>query len=502
MLVNAAISASIIGLIAGVSVFRAPPAPPTIQEFAPANPARQLTEEATPAPAKGRYTAGPLVRPQHTPGVPSALQCWAWPDGSTTQTFDRQSPPCVSSWDAAIGNGGRTSRGVSRTEVRIGVPVASVAAWQPLATFFSRHYQIYGRTLRLVPLGIVDLRTAEGQRAAAAAAGEHGVFAALDDPTAGDGSLPDLDVYLDTLSGAHVVSALTHSSTVSTTALAAQAPYSWTYPPPLDAVERTVGTAICRELSGHRASHAKQTSGQTRRFAVLVPDHSLSTEALSASMDQCHTSARVLEYDERSAEAVLASARVDGVTTIVPLATARSVATVLMPAASGADFRPEWLLPGITQQQDARVWASAPDEQRGSLFGLASWPKLQPQSRVAAAQALHEVSPSARFDSTQQAMYDGLSLLAAGIQLAGPRLTAQAFADGLESTTFGNPGAGRAPSFQPVVGFQDVDHTMVDDVAQVWWRDDRFCFVGGGHRWSAGELPFADPGFFDESRGC
>lgn len=512
VLVNAGISAAIVAVIAGVSVFSSPAAPPTIQEFAPANPGRTLTQEPSPDPVTDTPLAtGPLARPRNTPGVPSNLQCWSWPDGATTQTFDRQSPPCRSSWDTAQGNGGATTRGVTRSEIRIGVPAASVSAWQPLAAFFSRHYQLYGRTIRLVPLGVAGLADGEGQRALASSAAEHEVFATLDDPVAQAGTIPHLDVYLDSLASARIVSVLTRSAQVSSTTLAAQAPYSWTYPPAMDTTQRTLATAVCRELSGHRAQHAKQTAGQTRRFAVLVPasransGHTLDTTAFAAGLDSCHVTAGVLEYDpadRRGIEARLSTARSQGVTTLIPFGSASVLAGTLMPAASRVGYRPEWLLPGLTQQQDLRSWGRAPAEQLRSLFGLAAWAKPLPESRTPAAQALHEIAPSARFDSTHQSVYDGLALLAAGVQLAGPRLTPHALADGLETTTFANPGAGRAPVYQARVGFEDVDHAMVDDVAHVWWREDRFCFVGNGVRRSADELPHSDPGYFHANRGC
>lgn len=505
VLVNAGISIAIVAVIAGVSVFRAPASPPTVQEFAPAHPARQLTDEGKPEPtATSSYASGPLTRPTKARGVPSALQCWAWPDGSTTQTFDRQSPPCVSSWDTAAGNGGATSRGVTRTEVRVGVPAASVSAWQPLAMFFSRHYQLYGRTIRLVPLGVAGLDDAEGQRALAASAAEHAVFAALDDPAASAVAIPRLDVYLDSLANERIVSVLTRSTQVSSTTLSAQAPYSWTVPPPMDTTQRTLATAVCRELSGHRAQYSKQTSHDNRRFALLIP-RGLDTSAFSAGLETCHVTAASVEYDPsdpRGIEARLSAAHSQDVTTVIPFGSASVVADILLPAASQVDYQPEWLIPGLTQQQEVRSWALAPKEQLRSLFGLSAWAKPLSESRTPAAQALHEIVPSARFDSTQQSVYDGLALLAAGLQLAGPRPTPQAFADGLATTTFANPGAGRTPVYQARVGFEDVDHTMVDDVAQVWWRGDGFCFVGNGRRWSADELAFTDPGFFDSKRGC
>lgn len=514
VLVNALISVGIVAAIAGASVFRKPPAPPSIAEFAPANPAQQLAVEPSPLAARNgskSLPVGPLPTPPQADGVPSTLQCWGWPDGSTTQTFDRQSPPCISSWAAAAGNGGATSSGVTHTEVRVGVPAAAVAAWQPYADFFSRHYQLYGRTLRLVPIGLQNFKTAEGQRAAAVSAAEQSVFAALDVPGAANDALPDLGVYLDTLADVQVLGVLTGATQISTTAMSAQAPYVWSRQPAMDTTQRTLATAICRELSGGRAVHAEQTEGQTRRLAVLVPaannnaGRTFDATSLVSALERCHLSVQVREYDagdRPGLEQLLSDERRGSTTTLVPFGGASVVAGRLMAAAQRVDFRPEWLIPGLAHQQSASAWAEAPPEQVKTLFGIASWSPPLPAHSTPAAQALHEVAPSAEFGVEEQAMYDGLSLIAAGVQMAGPGLTAQSFADGLESTTFANPEAGAAPAYQARVGFADVDHSMVDDFAQFWWRGDQFCMIGAGRRWTADELPFSDPGFFDPSAGC
>lgn len=431
--------------------------------------------------------------------MPSALRCWSWPDGSTTQTFDRSSPPCKPSWDAARGNGGKTSRGVTRTEVRVGVPADALASLQPLATFFSRHYQLYGRSLRLVSLGTTDEGTAEGQHAAAGAAAEQGVFATLDELSA-DGSARTADTYLDTLAQNHVIGVLTRSSLTSSTTLAADAPYAWSVLPPVDTAQRALGAAVCRELSGHRAEHAEQVSSRTRSFAVLAPS-GYDVEPLRAALGACHQDPEAVTYsasDVGGTRDVLAEVKRSGATTVIPFGNAQSIASVLMPAAERSSYRPEWLLPGLSQQQDPAAWASAPAGQLGSLFGLATWQK----HRTAVQQALDEVGSPAAPDGSRDAGYDGLALLAAGVQLAGPALTPSSFAAGLQSVRFPNPGAGEAPDYQPAVDFTDIDHTMREDIAQVWWRDDNFCFVDGGRRWFADEFPYDDPGFFDSRQGC
>lgn len=104
--------------------------------------------------------------------------------------------------------------------------------------------------------------------------------------------------------------------------------------------------------------------------------------------------------------------------------------------------------------------------------------------------------------------YQELMLLASGIQMAGPRLTPQSFADGLHTTTFPNPGAATAPFYRGTVGFANGDPVMVDDYT-AFWLDTRttgqevgqstginqskaMCAVELGRRWTESTWPRVD----------
>jgi hypothetical protein len=64
--------------------------------------------------------------------------------------------------------------------------------------------------------------------------------------------------------------------------------------------------------------------------------------------------------------------------------------------------------------------------------------------------------------------YKPLLLLASGIQMAGPRLTPQAFEQALQRTTFPYPVVD--PTKSGNVGFHG-DHSMTDDAAEFWWSE-------------------------------
>src|SRR5687767_11827874 len=180
--VNAVVAVTVLALVAVLALVVKPPAPPGIAAFAP-----QAAKPITKAPlgqsaelgtgegqcADGQVCTGPSTSPapsasalpsvgpslpSEARGVPSALQCYTWPDGTVTQTFDPQSPPCIASWDDTKGNGGVTSPGVTATEIRVALPVnntvSPTGSWpdlKPIVDFLNTRYQFYGRKIRIVP---------------------------------------------------------------------------------------------------------------------------------------------------------------------------------------------------------------------------------------------------------------------------------------------------------------------------------------------------------------
>jgi hypothetical protein len=252
--------------------------------------------------------------------------------------------------------------------------------------------------------------------------------------------------------------------------------------------------------------HAPSQARHARRFGLLLPDaaraggNDVDSGAVESALQSCHSEARVERVDATSPAAVsdaLLRLKRAGVTTVLPYLTARTVAHVVMPAAEQVGFRPEWVLTGVDDSAAEAEWERAPADQVRSLFGLATWsPPRAAGARPAARAAVGGL--------VDESAYEGLLVLASGIQLAGPALTPDTFAAGLSGTAFPGPGAGAAPLFTPAVGFDDGDHAMVDDVGLAWWQPAgaRLCLVGGGTRWRFTATPASDPGLFDAAKGC
>jgi hypothetical protein len=508
VLVNGAVGVALIAVIAAVSVTRQDARPPSLSEFAPAAGRALHQPHATAGPASPtrpvRPSAVPVAPPVGRPGVPRQLSCWAWPDGSATQTFDPQSPPCVSGWDVARGNGGATAPGVTGTAVRVGVPASTLAAARRYAAFFNSHFQLYGRSLQVVDLGRPDLSSDTGQQAAARAATEQRLFASLVPPVPQAGPAAAPTQYLDATAAARVISVLTAPSSVSSTGLSALAPFVWSYAPALDRLQQAAGGVACELLAGRRAAYSSAHAKDSRRFGIVVPDadHAggtdLDVQTVVTALADCHSPARLERIDPTSpgaAQAALLRLKVAGVTTVLPYVSSGAAARVLLPAAEEEGFRPEWLLPGTDAAADPSTWAEAPGPQLRGLFGLATW-----QHDAGITPAVQAAGSGAPDD----AVYHAMLVLASGIQTAGPALTPDAFARGLSGASFPDPGAGASPLFQAGVGFDDLDHAMVDDVALAWWQPGsrRFCLAGGGTRWGFASPPANDPGLFSPTRGC
>jgi hypothetical protein len=561
--VHGTVAATVLLLVAVLALVVKPPAPPGIAAFAPqankpitkAPPAQsarfgngagqcaagQVCVGPSATPPAGGPSAVPTVSPPTLKGAaPPGLQCYTWPDGTVTQTFDPQSPPCISRWDDTKGNGGATSQGVTGTTIDVAFPVtAAQSTWptlQPIVDFFNTRFQLYGRKIKIVP---VPSQQADGtvqgkwndpllQKADAAAITQRKPFATLDfiDPISETGTLP---LFLDAMKRAKIVSINGGETVPLGTAkdLESHAPYAWSYYPTVDQVLRNVAAMTCRQLAGKPAGHAPDPALRTkaRKFALWIPrDDQLGGPlpglgTFLRTLDGCgiHDPAVVRNPEGRSAAAgsaaQLSALQRDGVTSVLyyPYGGNGQAGAPLTSAAS-INYRPEWVVMGWSNYNTAFI-LNDPSTESSGAFGVGSWNKQAPLSQEPWTQA----SVAAGGNSTVNAMpcgrafYQEMLLLASAIQMAGPQLTPETFAEGLRTTRFPNPGAAGPPFYQGTVGFEDGDSVMVDDYTAFWLdtrksgqqvsnstginQYDAFCAVEFGRRWSEDTWPRKD-GFY------
>src|ERR1051326_65423 len=120
-----------------------------------------------------------------------------------------------------------------------------------------------------------------------------------------------------------------------------------------------------------------------------------------------------------------------------------------MKAASQVGYYPEWVVAGWDQAGAASL-TLAHHAPAAHSFGVFADNKVlpllaDPSYRTWLAGGGSSAGYPPRFGA--QKLYREMLLLAAGIQMAGPHLTAQSFATALRHTAFPNPGAGADPSY-------------------------------------------------------
>lgn len=543
--VNGAVALGMVAVLAAVALVVRPPAPPGIAEFAP-----QATKPITRAPqgqsaqageGPGGAGAGGAPSPSSSPsaaaaagaaaaaapggpddpkGVPSSVQCHTWPDGSVTQTFDPQSPPCIASWpEADQGNGGATTAGVSATEIRVVVPRLEwgQAPWdsrlRALERFFNSHYQFYGRQLRFIAIPKVTGNDPSVQKAAADSVVERKPFAALD--VAGQVNA-DFPVYRSHLVRSKIITTTVEAPSLTPQELLESSPYLWQFNPTIEETQSGFVEFACKNLRGSAEYGGADVQTKPRRYAILrqedpnvpaVPRDVL-VRGLAACTGEAPETADLGEDcgDARSSDSINAAERMQalrtgGVTTIVLLGMSSNCPHQV---AGRIGYHPEWaIVPTLVDHYDESMGAAAADQNKHTFGILPSnkWlgigePVYQavnasdPRTGSWAPVSLQVVRPS----------YQQLSMLAAGIQMAGPRLTPESFAEALEQTRFPNPGAAGPRWYQARVGFAPADHTFVDDLG-VWWWDNTvksswgeaggggLCYVQRGRRWLRGQWP-------------
>ncbi len=532
-------------VIAAVALVVVPPSPPSVSEFAP-----QAQEQIDQAPdqqssqfgsgeegvcALGQVCEGPGQSAQATQRrVIEKARVRRCVGDPPRQTEDPQSPPCVNFWEGD--NGGATYQGVTRDEIRLGWAVASesyvanqnnAATLTRLIAHFNRRYELYGRTLRLI-------RVNQSEPLAAAVAVDEEVRA-----FAGIGFVLGLDgmKFQRELARRRVISTSGSPTFYGHEDYQRMSPFGWSYFPDFDEIQRNAAEFTCTNLAGGQAVFAGGAQRLlTRKFAIFVPrprrfasspDHLIDVTTLRQHLARCGIDkAEVYDIsmsdptnDPGRVATTYGQLRSDGVTSIL-LLTSAADASNYMTGAPG-DYQPEWVLTGAPGQDNEFQWASvAPAFHKAHMFGAFTINKLLPYSETPAYYTQQDSSDwqdQNRPENVYGDPYQALLVLTSGIQLAGPRLTPDTFASGLQKAKFANPGAGGAPYYQAWVGFGPGGKTMVGDESVVWWSDSAssyhgnstrgpgggFCYVGRGVRFSSGHWRDVSNELFDvDPRNC
>jgi hypothetical protein len=536
------IAIAVLALVA-TALNPAQPPPPAVAEYAPAAvkaitdaPPEQVAENGTGKSTKGGTGGdqGGLTSPS-PPAVPSSLspppvidvarvsRCIGSPP---RQTEDPQSPPCIPYFDGD--NGGATAPGVTRNEIRIAMANASTSDIDLLTRYFNTRFQFYGRHIKIVR----DVGCFGGNPSSAKSAADDtatlNVFGAV-----GFCDIGGVEYYYyDELARKKIVSVSNRVTVQYERDLAKFHPYEWTYLPTFDKGSSHLMDLACT-LKGKNATHAgAEYTLSPRKFGLIsnkfndAPSPDLA--AANAVLKACGIDpVRAQITYERNGGATgqgatpqtaqeVASAVVKmhdaGVTTLLMLVhslTARQIVNAL----DSQGYEPEI---GVSTEfyNDEDVFTTTyPKSQSTHMFGISTWNKvLHPQDEPWYA-AIKEMDPQHTFTEDNNAPpfsyegakydYEPLLMMAAGIQMAGPHLTAESFAKGLQSAAWPNPPTEHWPG---KVTVSPGTHSYMEDATAIWWDETNrseysiggngmFCYVENGRRRRLGQWP-ANDGLF------
>lgn len=414
--------------------------------------------------------------------------------GSHQVKSDPYSPPCILFSGA---NGGATTMGVTDTEIVVAVRIQAFASGlvdavskaagadlpaedeadirrtlEGLTEYFNRAYQFYGRKIRLeIYSGRGDvLREVLGggqegaQNDALKVAQEIKAFADVSAIT---------PPYIDALASRKVIAI--GAPYLSRSWMQARQPYVWSQFIDCSAIAENTTSYYLSRFAGKPAVNAGGSlNGQPRRLAIIVPNSSWYQDCLQDGINKLRSGGveadLVLNYVPDLNTMTTQSA------TIIPKLQQANITTVacfcdpllmavLTPKASEQRYFPEWVNTGVAlTDQDIVGQLFAPDQWKRSIGPSYSGPS-QPQGRGVGYQAYKAVrkdEPSIGVDL----IYAQLQMLAIGVQMAGPNLTPQTFAEGMF----------RYPERTGALGtwkFGPGDYTTSQDSREIYWDPNR-----------------------------
>jgi hypothetical protein len=235
----------------------------------------------------------------------------------------------------------------------------------------------------------------------------------------------------------------------------ANAPYSWSFAPDCTELGQEVGSIAAKDLVGQPTSYGGTgvPNGETRKFAVVYDDlpylTSCANDVSSAIAAAGQPATTTIAYSTNvnvataTAQSTVQQLINDKITTV--LCVCDPVGELLFADDMQNDhYQPEWLIPGvvgeetddIAQEMPQAIWAhvamATSEESLAGRYG----------STIGYFAAKSEDPSGALIVNEVDVLYQRLYQIALGIELAGPDLTPQTFAQGMWSYQGGDGGYG------------------------------------------------------------
>ena len=440
---------------------------------------------------------------------------------------DPYSPPCIA-WEGD--NGGATAKGVTPTEIKVSARILNEKGFQQqlatlagaeitdqpedvkrtmsaLAEFFNKHYQFYGRKIALnfyngKGSGTTELLgggQAEAEADATTVAEQIGAFAEI------NGGTPP---FSDALARKKVIAF--GAPYLSRNWMVSHRPYNWSVATDCSIIVESVGELVEKQLVGKNADLAGDgLKGKPRKFVALAPENPWYQECVDDGEARLKKAtgkgfdlriAYKLDINSMSNQAasIIAKLKSEGVTTVL-MGTDPIMPVFLSSKAQEQGYNPEWIVAGtaftdidiVGQLYDKSQWSRA--------FGVSYLGKQLPVRAGLGYAAYKSIRAGDEPAFAVEAIYAQMSMLAIGLQMAGPQLTPQTFEQGM----FNYPG-GTGPF--GTWGFDSDSYTPTQDYRIIWWnptgtssvnnKQGRYEEAYGGQRFKVGSLPKEDPKVF------
>jgi hypothetical protein len=401
---------------------------------------------------------------------------------------DPYSPPCVKFHG---NNGGATSRGVSSSTVTVAYRQTSDPGFQQtlasiggaqfddtpadiertvkgLADYFNKNFQFYGRKLHFVFYKGQGTQTNELLGGGQQEAGDDALKVATSIKAFADMSA-STEPYGDALSREKVLNF--GEPYLSAQWFQQRAPYAWSLATDCTSVSEATAQVGVAELEGKDAIFAGPAFAHTtRKLAILAPDNPwyqdcvnnaerIYTQAGDARLESIPYQLNLATLSTQAAS-VISKLKADHITTVVcgcdPI-----FPVYLTQRAQQQNYYPEWAVVGVALTDQDIV---------GQLFNQSEWQHaagVTYQGKTLPYQATlgYSAYRSVRHDEPAQAVnliYAQMYMMALGIQLAGPDLTAANFEKGMRSY----PGGGGEFG---TWGFPNGHFTPTLDGAEIYW---------------------------------
>jgi hypothetical protein len=479
---------------------------------------------ATTAPGAGGATASTAAGGA-APGAGGAPAGAAACQGPQVQN-DPYSPPCLT-WGGGD-NGGATSNGVTADTINvalrdpgppydIGSVVGQLTGKNPtgvattrdsylrtyttLMEYFNKHFQFYGRKLKLSVYrgkgSLFDEILGGGQANANAdaiqAAQQLHAFADLS---------TEAPVFADALQKQGVM--VTNPIYPSNKWFADRQPYAFGILPDCSKIIDYGVDFVLKELAG-KPVIAGEFAGKPRKIALIYPQAPIYQECGDQARKELAAAGYPvadyklytlsLEGIPNDAGPIASQFANEGITTVV-LGTDPLMPYFLTTNATQSGWFPEWINVGVAymdadwagQLYDAAQWKNS--------FGVSLTGTQQPARATYGYAAYQSVDPSTSPDPLLvEAIYYQLYSLAIGVQMAGPDLTPATYAAGMHRYR------GVATGPQGTWAFPPGDFTAPQDARIIWWDPNLTSVYNGakgayrdtGQRFPVGHFPAGPP---------